>query len=355
MIVQIVSWNVNTNQKISKELIIKLLKSNQKAEFIVASLQEIKSQFSPRENIQEWVDLLSTVENYSLVESVRINGIALIIIKKNDFLISNIKVKVGALGCGLFGFYGNKGAVAVGLEFSLNDSGKFCSVCFVGMHLDAHTRKFNERNKSAQYLFSTLLLKGKHDFLFLGNSETRLIHDYDVVFVAGDLNYRFLSLATKDNDSKEIDAMIDSRDIQGLREKDELKLNSGPWDSWKEGEITFLPTYKYNLKRSSTSALSVQFSKSRNPAYTDRILFKSFKSDIKVLMYDSIPGLGFSDHQPVYGTFLVDFDSPTRSRQGMSSRDLILRSTWYTIIRVLEMNWVLWVFVTLYIFFRILF
>lgn len=169
------------------------------------------------------------------------------------------------------------------------------------------------------------------------------------------MNYRFVSLETAKNDFKErneIDGLIDSRDIKRLREKDELKLNAGPWDSWKEGEITFLPTYKYNLKATSPSKPSALFSKSRNPAYTDRILFKSLKSDVKVVVYDSIPGIGFSDHQPVYGIFLVEFDSPAVFRQDMSSRDLLYRSTWYKIIRVLEINWVLWVFVLFYIFFR---
>jgi phosphatidylinositol-bisphosphatase len=347
MIIEIYSWNVNTNQKISKELIKKLLASNTKSDFIIISLQESKSQFSLRDNLQEWVDLL--VGNYSLVKCIKINGIGLIVIKKSDALINNLKVKYGTLGCGLLGLYGNKGAVAIGLEFSL-DGSKFCSVCFVGMHLDPHVDRFNERNKSAQFLFNTLLLQGERD-------STSLIHDYDVVFVAGDLNYRFLT-TEKDvgsKERKEIDEMIDSGDIKGLREKDELKLKTGPWDSWNEGEITFLPTYKYNLKTINQSKVSAQFSKSRNPGYTDRILFKSLKSDVNVLMYNSIPGLQFSDHQPVYGRFLVGFDSPTEPRQGMSSRDLVFRSTWYKIIRILEINWVLWLFVLFYLFYRYLF
>ena len=51
------------------------------------------------------------------------------------------------------------------------------------------------------------------------NDSKRLIHDYDVIFFAGDLNYRFIS-----KDLGKINQLLDSMDIQGLVEKDELKL-----------------------------------------------------------------------------------------------------------------------------------
>lgn len=339
IILEIYSWNVNTNTAISQKTISKLLKNTVYPHVIIFSVQEMISQFYGKgiEKTQEYINIIQQelMFKYSLVQSSVMNGIALIVFKKNE-LSAVFSVKQGKIGAGLAGVYGNKGAVALGLEFEVDS--RFCSLAIVGAHLDPHQGNFKKRNATANYIFSSLLLRGE---------DARLVHDYDVIFIAGDLNYRLIS-----HDREKVKALLDSNNIQGLVEMDELKLNSGPWDSWKEGQIGFLPTYKYR-KELEQGKVSSHFSQSRIPAYTDRILFKSLKSDVKVLMYDSVPGVGFSDHQPVYGRFSVDFDSPAfRDDARMSSKDLYYRYYWYKIIRILEINWMFWTLMLVYVIIR---
>ena len=346
MDLEIYSWNLNTNPRISLDLISKLLKNTKFPQIMAFSFQELVSQFSFWKGQDKSQDYISLIQQqlkfkYSLIHTCLMNGICLMIFKKNDFDIV-LSIRQGIIGAGLGGVYGNKGAVAIGLEFE-NDS-KYSSLCIVGAHLDPHQGQswFIKRNSTANYIFSTCLLEN--------NDSKRLMHDYDVIFFAGDLNYRFIS-----KDLGKINELLDSMDIQGLVEKDELKLGKfGPWDSWKEGKITFLPTYKY--KKDLSTKISDQFSKSRIPAYTDRILFKALKSNVLILQYDSIPGLGFSDHQPVFGRFSIDFDSSSyREESRLNSTELLYRMYWYKFLRIMEINWIVILFIAiLYIVARIM-
>ena len=71
-------------------------------------------------------------------------------------------------------------------------------------------------------------------------------------------------------------------------------------NQFKEGNINFIPTYKYD-KGSQNFDTS---RKQRIPAWTDRVLFRSAANDkIKLLEYTSIPGVNFSDHKPVNAIF----------------------------------------------------
>ena len=64
-----------------------------------------------------------------------------------------------------------------------------------------------------------------------------------------------------------------------------------------ENEINFLPTYKYIQGHNYYDVSK------RNPAWTDRILFKK-SENIKCIRYDKI-NIKISDHRPVFGLFEI--------------------------------------------------
>ena len=71
---------------------------------------------------------------------------------------------------------------------------------------------------------------------------------------------------------------------------------------WKKKKINFDPTYKYE-KESNKYAYDED--NVRVPAWTDRIFYCKNKG-IKMLSYDCIKNLRYSDHRPVIGTFEID-------------------------------------------------
>ncbi|KAF6124862.1 inositol polyphosphate-5-phosphatase E [Phyllostomus discolor] len=71
---------------------------------------------------------------------------------------------------------------------------------------------------------------------------------------------------------------------------------------FREPDIHFLPSYKFDVGRDSYDTSSKQ----RTPSYTDRVVYRSrHKDDICPLRYSSCPGVRTSDHRPVYGLFRV--------------------------------------------------
>jgi len=68
---------------------------------------------------------------------------------------------------------------------------------------------------------------------------------------------------------------------------------------FKEGEIRFPPTYKFD-KGTQTYDTS---RKQRVPSWTDRILYMNDSDKVQLLEYFSVPGVTMSDHKPIYAIF----------------------------------------------------
>ena len=85
----------------------------------------------------------------------------------------------------------------------------------------------------------------------------------------------------------------------------------------KEKEINFEPTYKY-VKGSNEYAYDED--KIRVPAWTDRIFYCKNKN-IKMLTYDTIKSIRYSDHRPVVGTFLINCANKIVDNKIKSSKD----------------------------------
>ncbi|KAI1649728.1 SacI homology domain-containing protein [Daldinia loculata] len=215
-------------------------------------------------------------ERYVLLRSGQLVGAALCIFVKASSLPKIKNVEGSVKKTGMSGIAGNKGAVAIRMEYANTQ------LCFVTAHLAAGFANYDERNKD----YATI----HHGLRFQRN---RSIDDHDTVVWLGDFNYRIGLSHEKVMD------LIQKNDLERLYENDQLNLQmvaglSFPY--YSEARITFMPTYKFDVgtDRYDTSE------KARIPAWTDRILRKG--TNIRQLSYNCAP-LRFSDHRPVFATF----------------------------------------------------
>jgi hypothetical protein len=83
------------------------------------------------------------------------------------------------------------------------------------------------------------------------------------------------------------------------------KKKGNVFQGFLEGPLHFVPTYKYDAGTDNfdTSA------KARVPSWTDRILFKT-SEHITLDAYNSCAALRYTDHRPVFASFVVGFAPP---------------------------------------------
>lgn len=95
----------------------------------------------------------------------------------------------------------------------------------------------------------------------------RTLDSHDYVFWCGDFNFRL------DMDREEVKDLVSRQEWPLLLRKDQLvqeKEKGNVFDGYEEGEITFAPTYKYDLFSEDYDTSE----KCRIPAWTDRVLWK---------------------------------------------------------------------------------
>ncbi|KAK8049479.1 Inositol-1 4 5-trisphosphate 5-phosphatase 1 [Apiospora phragmitis] len=215
-------------------------------------------------------------EKYVLLRSGQLVGAALCIFVKVSVLSKIKNVEGSVKKTGMSGIAGNKGAVAIRMEYANTQ------LCFVTAHLAAGFANYEERNRD----YATI----HHGLRFQRN---RSIDDHDTVVWLGDFNYR---IGLSHERAMEL---VKHQDLERLYENDQLNLQMVAglaFPFYSEAKITFMPTYKFDIgtDRYDTSE------KARIPAWTDRILRKG--TNIRQLAYSSAP-LRFSDHRPVYATY----------------------------------------------------
>lgn len=127
-----------------------------------------------------------------------------------------------------------------------------------------------------------------------------LLEAFDHVIWCGDFNFRIHG--TRDI----VDTLLKQNRCDVLLDNDQLTMlmqYDRAFKGFKEGPVTFRPTYKFDRLSDSYDTSS----KRRIPAWTDRILFKE-NSRIEVLSYCSARNVRTSDHRPVYASFRCSFD-----------------------------------------------
>ncbi|CAG8748871.1 8823_t:CDS:2, partial [Acaulospora morrowiae] len=275
-------------------------------------------------------------DNYLKLVSKQLVGILLMIFVKKAHMPYIKEVRNDCVGVGLMGMMGNKGGTAI--RFQFYDS----FLCFVNCHLAADPNGLERRNQDymeicrrmtfplntnegysslygwvgdyisppAKYAAAAVVgmggMVGIPGIASLvdtspspvGAGNVLSIFDNDHLIWLGDLNYRIDALP-----EYKVKEMVDNNELEDLLHFDQLniqRMKQQAFSEFEEGKITFKPTYKYDVA-------SRDFDKSdkrRIPSWTDRILWRSIKSEwCKQLIYRSHMDIGISDHKPVSAVF----------------------------------------------------
>lgn len=236
--------------------------------------------------------------------------------------VSNIEIC--SLSCGaLGGSLANKGGVLCRLR--LFD----CTYAFVAAHLAPHTGGLSQRNVQTRQLLEQLHVNARNFSLDIST---------DMVFLFGDLNYRFSTLSspsvplpyvsgTSRDNKQEFDSAlrnvlhaIEHGQIVPLLHADQLQheLREG-WalDGFEESPIRFDPTFKRERGKKRR-----KYMHTRLPAWTDRILHKTrhgCKDKLQQISYNSYSDLTSSDHDAVYGIFDLYVSCPPKKPSGSAA------------------------------------
>ncbi|KAM4726748.1 inositol polyphosphate 5-phosphatase K isoform 5-T6 [Anableps anableps] len=314
-----VTWNVATAEP--PEDVASLLQLNDQPpiDLYVIGLQEVNA--TPMRFISDlmaedsWSHLFMDTlgpKGFVKVTSVRMQGLLLLVFAQMMHLPFIRNIQTTYTRTGIFGYWGNKGAVSVRFSFYGH------MVCFLNCHLAAHMHNALQRVDEFEYILET------QDFDIF---DTPRVLDHKVVFWFGDLNFRI-----EDHGLHFVRSSINGGRLNLLWSKDQLimmKKKEPFLQEFDEGPLNFKPTYKFDRKADTYDTSG----KKRKPAWTDRILWRikpknlpseeddnddkkaSTSTDngqeeypIMVIQntYTSVMSYGVSDHKPVIGNFTLE-------------------------------------------------
>ena len=276
-------------------------------EIIKLSITSILSIVSNQENVITWTSniintinkVFKTVEYYEL-KCLDLVGIYLLVLikkslRKNISLIDSNTTKTG-----VYGTMGNKGF------FTLTIKCFDTLISFGSGHFEAGQSKNEDRIDTLIQLLNKTVNVNEVEYSF---------KDIDIWIILGDLNFR-IDLSYEDAISlikeKKYDVLYSLDQFNTTKEKNYFLK-----EYIREREINFEPTYKY-VKGSNEYAYDED--KIRVPAWTDRIFYCKNKN-IKMLTYDTIKSIRYSDHRPVVGTFLVNCVNKKNENNGRTYND----------------------------------
>ncbi len=236
----------------------------------------------------EWRDAVTAAlhpaAEYKQVRLVRLVGMMLVVFVRTEHapFVSNVASEV--VGTGIMGKLGNKGGVAIRMDFHNT------SVCFVCSHLAAHVSECERRNQDYHDICARMQ--------FAQFRPARGIKDHDMVYWLGDLNYRIA-----DMDAAEVKESLKANELKELMASDQFfqqRAMRKIFVGYREGEINFPPTYKFDPGTNDWDSSE----KARAPAWTDRILWRG--DHTQQTTYRSHMSLTISDHKPVSSVFRAD-------------------------------------------------
>ena len=287
-ITEIFTQNIFYHKKAPPDIIIVGIQ-----EIIKLSITSVLSIVSNQENVKAWTDnILYTINKvypgieYYQLKCMDLVGIYILILIKKELRQNIYVLDSNITKTGVYGTMGNKGFLTVTLK---------CYDTFIAIgsgHFEAGQSKNEDRIETLYLLLNKQInLKDNDDYLTFKDIENWII--------LGDLNFR-IDLNFEDAFSLIKEKKYDI--LYGLDQfNSSMQINRFLKDNINEREIKFDPTYKY-VKGSNEYAYDED--KIRVPAWTDRIFYCKNKG-IKMLSYDSIKNIRYSDHRPVIGTFLI--------------------------------------------------
>ncbi|KAH7102297.1 Endonuclease/exonuclease/phosphatase [Auriculariales sp. MPI-PUGE-AT-0066] len=264
-------------------------------------------------------------ERYVLVGKIVYVGCALLVYARDDTVgrrVTNVQTQWTGFGPL---YMGNKSAVGVRFDVKGLNGKPDETFTFVNAHLTAHKPNAKLRALDWERIVSTLLFS---------NTDATLSNIYDSthLFVHGDLNFRLhiprnyqadgVFLGAPGNHDLVVQRLKSDGGRREVAQFDELTLarqnpNSTLLQGLHEGDfVQFKCSYKFVLGEVD------QYSSSREPAWTDRILFasaadaaNSSKSAITPLLYTTVPSYTTSDHKPLIALLHVSPTTTARLRQ----------------------------------------
>ncbi|OQE40270.1 hypothetical protein PENCOP_c006G08456 [Penicillium coprophilum] len=276
-------------------------------------------------------------EGYELVSEVQLVGLLLLIYASPAIGDSISSISSTSVGTGLMGYMGNKGGVATRLVL-----GETTRLVFINCHLAAGSDKgsLERRNWDSSQIVQRAKFDSVWSDDDESGESGEAIGDEDFTFWFGDLNYRLDDISGDDvrqvlarhtaneydrerqerqSSSYTEDSTTDSGDdspsssppeeeetgpatdpvtdeeidphndpaslqttISSLLPHDQLGLQrrkgAAFHKGWREGHITFLPTYKYDV---GSVAMFDSSEKQRGPSWCDRILFRTHRDKLR--------------------------------------------------------------------------
>jgi endonuclease/exonuclease/phosphatase family metal-dependent hydrolase len=305
---------VGLTEDLSPWLCPKVDSALQMPEIMAVAFQEIVD-LSPQQIIQtdpyrrqQWEDAVRDTlnrkaaylgsEDYVMLRGGQLVGASLSIFVKVSVLPYIKNVEGAVKKTGMSGMAGNKGAVAIRMEYA--DT----SICLVTAHLAAGFANYEERNQDYRTIANGLRFQ-----------RNRSIDDHKAVIWFGDFNYR---IGISNERARQL---IDAHEFGKLYENDQLNLqmvHGRAFPHYSESMPNFLPTYKFDPGTDTYDTSE----KARIPAWCDRILTKG--DNLRQLHYDSAP-LKFSDHRPVWGLFQCQINVIDQATKDRISEDLYVK------------------------------
>ncbi|CAN1273597.1 Type IV inositol polyphosphate 5-phosphatase 11 [Linum perenne] len=275
--ISVLTWNMN-GQVCYEDLVELFSGHDRKYDLLVVGLQE-----APRRNVSRLLQS-AVVNTHMLLGKSTMQSLQLYVFgpyHNADLLLKEVKVEKHSLGgCGGMARR-KKGAVSICINYN------GIRMVFISCHLSAHAGNVEERNREFRDITDELFSKNRNPY-------SKPCH---VTVWLGDLNYRIHGMDT----FPVRDLIHNHLHTDMLTSKDQLLQEAGRgevFNGFCEGNLTFKPTYKYNIGSSNYDTSH----KVRVPSWTDRILFKiEEREGISATLhsYESVDEIYSSDHKPV--------------------------------------------------------